>query len=202
MKKRKGFTLVELLVVIAIIALLMSILMPALAMVRKMAQRAVCASNLSGLHKAILAYAQENGDDYPRAGGRNSNWGRLMTKQGGNNANGWDSLTEAGSVTPPRGGAFREPTTATGNGKATIGASLYLLIRNADVGPKSYICKAEKDVQPFAIQRLPRSTKKSENSRITSGVGFRRLYWYSRQHQHVYGLTGCKILQLLISYAV
>ncbi len=46
MRSRRGFTLIELLVVIAIIALLMAILMPALARVRKQAQSVTCQAKL------------------------------------------------------------------------------------------------------------------------------------------------------------
>jgi prepilin-type N-terminal cleavage/methylation domain-containing protein len=56
MYKRCGFTLIELLVVIAIIALLMSILMPALARVRKQAKEAICQSNLKQWGTAFSMY--------------------------------------------------------------------------------------------------------------------------------------------------
>jgi len=46
---RKGFTLIELLVVVAIIALLVTILMPALDQAKELARRAVCASNLRSM---------------------------------------------------------------------------------------------------------------------------------------------------------
>ena len=72
--KRRGFTLVELLVVIAIIALLMGILMPALARVRQLAFRMVCGTNLSGIGKAMLLYANDNDDELPKAGGRTNTW--------------------------------------------------------------------------------------------------------------------------------
>jgi len=57
---RGGFTLVELLVVIAIIALLMSILMPALGRVRKQAKAAACMANLHQWGFFWLMYAQDN----------------------------------------------------------------------------------------------------------------------------------------------
>jgi len=74
--KRKGFTLVELLVVIAIIALLMSILMPALARVRELAQRVVCGTNCSGIVKAMLVYGNDTETGrFPRAGFIGTTWG-------------------------------------------------------------------------------------------------------------------------------
>ncbi|MHC4913309.1 MAG: type II secretion system protein, partial [Planctomycetota bacterium] len=58
--KRSGFTLVELLVVIAIIALLMSVLMPALARVRSQAKAVLCLSNMKQWGLAFSLYTGDN----------------------------------------------------------------------------------------------------------------------------------------------
>ncbi len=60
MAKRNGFTLIELLVVIAIIALLMSILAPALTRVREQAKDALCMSRLHQWAAIFNMYADDN----------------------------------------------------------------------------------------------------------------------------------------------
>ena len=67
-RRVQGFTLIELLVVIAIIALLLSILVPALAPSREQAQRITCAANLSTLGKAMVMYVGEWRGCYPVRG--------------------------------------------------------------------------------------------------------------------------------------
>lgn len=56
-KTEKGFTLMELLVVISIIALLMSIMLPALNLVKEQAKRIVCKSNEHQIGVAMMMYA-------------------------------------------------------------------------------------------------------------------------------------------------
>ena len=130
--KRKGFTLVELLVVIAIIALLMGILMPALARVRQIAYRMVCGTNLSGIGKAMLIYANDNEESYPIAGLRNEQWiedGKI-----------WDFE-----------GQYHEDAFRGRSGRATISSSLYLLVRYADVQPKQFNCKGDIGSKIFKV---------------------------------------------------
>jgi len=133
--KRKGFTLVELLVVIAIIALLMGILMPALAKVKSLANRMACGTNLAGIGKAILVYAGDNDDDYPCA---YDNRIRLFSR--------W---SEAGRIA-----GWNYPRKQEGRyeqNQATVTASLFLLVRYADVQTKQFVCGGDTGCKPFEL---------------------------------------------------
>jgi prepilin-type N-terminal cleavage/methylation domain-containing protein len=68
MNRRKAFTLVELLVVIGIIALLISILLPALNRAREQAKMVQCLSNLRQIGQAMSMHANEHKNRVPVAG--------------------------------------------------------------------------------------------------------------------------------------
>ena len=60
MKKSKGFTLIELLVVIAIIALLLSIIMPALGLAKEKAKNISCRANVRSMSLAFRMYTEQS----------------------------------------------------------------------------------------------------------------------------------------------
>jgi type II secretory pathway pseudopilin PulG len=145
--KGKALTLIDLLVVIAIITLLMGILVPAGAAVRQRAYRMVCGTNLSGIGRAMLAFSNDNEEQYPKAGWPNSTWSRT-----GELINWYD---QSGKHYGKSGSGV------------TITSSFYLLIRYADMTPQQFVCPGDLGTRVFSLSDVKTGVLPSEVNDIT-----------------------------------
>jgi prepilin-type N-terminal cleavage/methylation domain-containing protein len=91
--RRHGFTLIELLVVIAIIAVVASLLLPAITIVRDLANATKCRSNLRQVGLGFIAYASDYNSYLPPA----YSPGRHRRPYSGN----WVTLLTTGQYFPP-----------------------------------------------------------------------------------------------------
>jgi len=74
MKPQRAFTLIELLVVIAIIAILASLLLPALGKAQDGARAAACLSKLKQLGLGCVLYENDNQDTLPETSHQGASW--------------------------------------------------------------------------------------------------------------------------------
>ena len=95
--EHSAFTLIELLVTIAIIALLASLLLPALSKAKQTARATKCLGNMRQIGIATLLYTDENNEEFPRSQHSAFThhqlvWGRAIAPQLARSASDWTNL--------------------------------------------------------------------------------------------------------------
>jgi prepilin-type processing-associated H-X9-DG protein len=130
--KSKNLTFAEVLIVFLVCLFFIAVIIPACRKSRSDSFQLTCKKNLSEIGRAMLIYANDYDDEYPRAGGRNSVWGSDILNWQADNRFAAYGLSADGS-----------------GGMATISSSFYLLVKYIELMPKSFVCPGDAGITEF-----------------------------------------------------
>jgi len=130
----KKFGPVEVLVLVFVCLFSLAVIGPATQMSRFEAYRIECGDNLSQIGRAMLLYANDYEDELPRSGGRNSVWAPIIPD--------WKTYN--------RFGAYGLSADGSG-GSANISSCFYLLVKYAEVTPRTFICPGDVGTTEFKL---------------------------------------------------
>ncbi|MHC4647500.1 MAG: type II secretion system protein [Planctomycetota bacterium] len=168
MSGQKGFTLLELLVVVSIVALLASIMLPALGKAKAQVKDTICESNLRQLGQIFKMYADDNGGQFMERGSGYSegavSWFHCIRRY--HDANDGLIFCPLATATLRNGGrnpymAWENTTDFGAYYEGSYGINLYVAKRPGDpdfwgtpyVKESPYVplltCSQWKDIQPF-----------------------------------------------------
>lgn len=160
MEKQSKLTKIGLMVIICTLLIITLIGYAVFQKLKNEACKIVCGVNLKGLGTAMMVYANDYYDNFPQLPG-NGPWSKHL---------GFDYDIKNPDF--EKGGA-QEKT------PRSITSSLYLLVREADVSPKSFICpQSEQEGFPWENHDLTQTTRKKQKSQKNI-IYFHRLRLYN-----------------------
>lgn len=107
-REQHGFTLVELLVVIGIIAILASLLLPALAVAKRKAQGTVCLNNLRQINLGLGMFVEEHDGVYPNTNEVWYYYRQMITPYAGASSNSFACPVDLFMIDVLTGAEFKE----------------------------------------------------------------------------------------------